>query len=72
MPLFFIGFVFFLSGCQLLESFNNKEAVLNNLSRNDVVFSHYYLWIKSLNDDEIAQEIIKKKIISKLVMLMLI
>lgn len=40
-----------LSGCQLLDKSNS----------NRIDFSHYYLWIKSLNDDEIAKEIIQQK-----------
>lgn len=40
-----------LSGCQLLPYSNSDK----------VDFSHYYLWIKSLNDEEVAQEIIQQK-----------
>lgn len=40
-----------LSGCQLL-SLPNKD---------NVEFNHYYLWIKSLNDEEILQEISRQK-----------
>jgi hypothetical protein len=36
-----------LSGCQLLDDSKSKT----------VDFSHYYLWIKSLNDDGIIKEI---------------
>jgi hypothetical protein len=40
-----------LSGCQLLDESKSKK----------VDFSHYYLWIKSLSEEEIAQEIIYQK-----------
>lgn len=50
-PVLTILLLLTLSGCQLLDTSNNKKAD----------FSHYYLWIKSLNDDEVAQEIIKQK-----------
>ena len=40
-----------LTGCQLLDEPKSKK----------VDFSHYYLWIKSLNEEEIAQEIIQQK-----------
>jgi len=51
MPLFVIILLSALSGCQLMtDSYSNK-----------VDFSDYYLWIKSLNEDEIAQEIIEQK-----------
>ena len=48
MPLFIFIALSALSGCELLGDSN----------RDKVDFSHYYLWIKSLNDEEIAQEII--------------
>jgi len=51
MPLFVIILLSALSGCQLMTDSNN----------NFVYFSNYYLWIKSLNEDEIAQEIIEQK-----------
>ncbi len=41
----------FLSGCQLLPE-SSKE---------NVEFNHYYLWIKSLNDEEVLQEISRQK-----------
>jgi hypothetical protein len=40
-----------LSGCHLLD--DSKKVRVN--------FSHYYLWIKSLNDDELAEEITHQK-----------
>lgn len=40
-----------LSGCQLLDGSNNEK----------VDFSHYYLWIKTLNDEEITQEITQQQ-----------
>lgn len=51
MPLFIILLLSALSGCQLMTDSN----------RNAVNFSDYYLWIKSLKKDEIAQEIIEQK-----------
>lgn len=51
MPLFIILMLSALSGCQLLEGLNNDKVDL----------SHYYLWIKSLNDEEIAQEITQQQ-----------
>ena len=51
IPLLTILLLFTLSGCQLLDDSDNKKAD----------FSHYYLWIKSLTDDEVAQEILKQK-----------
>jgi|TARA_R110001583_G_C5670065_1_gene410707 hypothetical protein len=51
MPLLIIVLLSALSGCQILDGSKNDE----------VDFSHYYLWIKSLTDDEIAQEIIQQK-----------
>jgi hypothetical protein len=44
-------FSFLLSGCQ----------VLTNANKDTVGFTHYYLWIKSLNDEEIIQEIKHQK-----------
>lgn len=43
--------LFSLSGCQLLDESSNKKTD----------FSHYYLWIKSLNEAEVAEEIVKQK-----------
>lgn len=43
--------LFILSGCQLLTD-SNKVTV---------DYSHYYLWIKSLSDEELGQEIIQQK-----------
>ena len=40
-----------LSGCGLLP----------DLRINTVNFNHYYLWIKSLNDEEVVQEISRQK-----------
>ena len=40
-----------LSGCKLLP----------DLNKNTVNFNHYYLWIKSLNDEEVVQEISRQK-----------
>lgn len=40
-----------LSGCESLV--DSKPKTIN--------FSHYYLWIKSLNDKEVAQEITRQK-----------
>lgn len=40
-----------LSGCQLLPDSRN----------NTVIFNHYYLWIKSLDAEEIVQEISRQK-----------
>jgi len=34
---------------------------MTDSNNNFVYFSNYYLWIKSLNEDEIAQEIIEQK-----------
>ena len=51
IPVLSILLLLTLSGCQLLDSSHNKKAD----------FSHYYLWIKSLNEDEVGQEIIKQK-----------
>lgn len=51
LPLFFILLLSTLSGCQLMTDSNN----------NGVNFSDYYLWIKSLNEGEITQEIIEQK-----------
>jgi len=51
MSLIIILLLSCLTGCHLLgDSKSNK-----------VNFGHYYLWIKSLNDDEVAQEIIQQK-----------
>lgn len=43
--------LFPLSGCQILA--DSKPQAVN--------FSHYYLWIKSLNNKEVAQEITRQK-----------
>jgi len=51
MALLIIFMLLPLSGCQLLGDSNSKE----------VDFSHYYIWIKSLNDEEVEQEIIQQK-----------
>lgn len=50
---YFIVFIslLFLSGCQLLPE----------PSKDNAEFNHYYLWIKSLNDEEISQEISRQK-----------
>jgi hypothetical protein len=47
MPLLMLVLISALSGCQLLEASKSDRVDL----------SHYYLWIKSLNEKEIAQEI---------------
>jgi hypothetical protein len=49
--LFIILLLLALSGCQLLD--DSKS--------NKVDFSHYYLWIKNLNDNEIEEEITQQK-----------
>jgi hypothetical protein len=49
--IFICLFLFNLSGCELLA--DSKNASVN--------FSHYYLWIKSLSDEELDQEIIQQK-----------
>lgn len=51
ISLFIVLMLLALSGCQLLDDTKTNKAD----------FSHYYLWIKSLNDDEVLQEIIQKK-----------
>ncbi|WP_114327585.1 hypothetical protein [Candidatus Colwellia aromaticivorans] len=51
MPLSTILMLFAISGCQLLSDSNS----------NKVDFSDYYLWIKSLSDDEIVEEIFQQK-----------
>jgi len=51
MAFFTILLIFMLSGCQLLDDSSHKKPD----------FSHYYLWIKSLNDDEVKKEIVKQK-----------
>ena len=51
MALLIIFMLFPLSGCQLLDDSHSKK----------VDFSHYYIWIKSLNDEEVQQEIIQQK-----------
>ena len=50
MLLFFL-FMLPLSGCQLLGDSSHKK----------VDFSHYYIWIKSLNVEEVTQEIAQQK-----------
>jgi hypothetical protein len=50
--------LFALSGCQLLDRLESHDVESNSIR---VDFSHYYLWIKSLNDDEVVQEIIQQK-----------
>ena len=47
-----------ISGCQLLGDLNNNKVESNS---DTVNFSHYYLWIKSLKNDEILQEITQQK-----------
>lgn len=47
MPLLMLLLISALSGCQLLEASKSDRVDL----------SHYYLWIKGLNEKEIAQEI---------------
>lgn len=62
--LFIVPMLFVLGGCQQLDdSIIKVESDTNKVkpTNNKVDFSHYYLRIKSLNDDEIAQEIIKQK-----------
>lgn len=64
MPLFTILMLFAVSGCQLMGDVNNKAESNNDeleANRDTVNFSYYYLWIKSLNHDEILQEIIQQK-----------
>jgi len=51
MPLLILLMLSALSGCQLLEGANSDKTEL----------SHYYLWIKTLNDKEIAQEITQQQ-----------
>lgn len=58
MPLLIIVLLSALSGCQLLDESKSIEV---EVKPTQVDFSHYYLWVKSLNDDEIAQEIIQQK-----------
>jgi len=50
---YFIIFIYviLIGGCKLLPDFN----------KNTVTFNHYYLWIKSLNDEEVVQEISRQK-----------
>lgn len=50
---FIILLLFILGGCHLLDD-TNKVSVETN-------YSHYYLWLKSLTEEEIAQEITKQK-----------
>ncbi|NQY89135.1 MAG: hypothetical protein HRT51_15585 [Colwellia sp.] len=59
MPVFIILPISILSGCQLLADSNSDKIALNN---NNIELSQYYLWIKSLNDDELSQEISQQKI----------
>lgn len=47
--------LFMLSACQSLPFANNNKTD----------FSHYYLWIKSLNDEEVVQEINQQKLNKK-------
>jgi len=65
MSLLTILMLLAMSGCQFLGDLNNNkiESITNKLepTADNVKFSHYYLWIKSLNHDEISQEIIQKK-----------
>lgn len=49
--LFIFTLLFALSGCHLLD----------DSTKTKVNFSHYYLWIKSLDDDELAEEITQQK-----------
>jgi len=58
MPLFIILPISILSGCQLLADSTSNKVELSN---NKVELSQYYLWIKSLNDDDLAQEITLQK-----------
>ena len=58
MPLFILLMLFTMTGCQLLGDSNNSMVESNS---DEVNFSHYYLWIKGLNDDEIVQEISQQK-----------
>lgn len=51
MPLFILILLLPLSGCQLLDDSDSKK----------VDFSHYYIWIKSLNNEEVVQEITQQK-----------
>ncbi|MDX2371099.1 MAG: hypothetical protein QNK36_22305 [Colwellia sp.] len=65
MPLFIILMLIAMSGCQLLggsnsnkiESYTDKVELITDKAN----FSHYYLWIKNLNEEEIAEEIIQQK-----------
>ena len=65
MPLLIILLLSALSGCKLLDELksnvvdSNSNKVASDINR--LEFSHYYLWIKSLNEDEIAQEIIQQR-----------
>ncbi len=53
LHLVIISLLFTLSGCQLIDD-ENKVNVKTN-------YSHYYLWIKSLTEEEVAQEVVKQK-----------
>jgi len=57
MPLLITLLMSILSGCQLLPDSNSDKIDLNN----KVELSQYYLWIKSLNDDEVAEEVRQQK-----------
>lgn len=58
IPLLIIVLLSALSGCQLLDVSKSIEV---EVKPTEVDFSHYYLWVKSLNDDEIAQEVIQQQ-----------
>lgn len=46
-----IASLLLIAGCEILP----------NSSQNSAQFNHYYLWIKSLNDEEVLQEISKQR-----------
>lgn len=50
IPLSIVFLILSVSGCQLLNDIQSKR----------IDYSHYYLWIKSLTEDEIGQEIEQK------------
>ena len=60
MALLIILVLLALSGCQLLES-PKIPKIPKSPKSEKVDLSHYYLWIKGLNEEEIEQEIIQQQ-----------
>lgn len=51
----------FITGCQLIPEQGNDQPIKINLPEQQVNYTHYYIWLKTLNNEQLQAEMLAQK-----------